>query len=273
MVILVLFILGLFFGSFINALIFRLHKQQSLKSKKDKEKYSISRGRSMCVHCGHQLSPADLIPVISWVVLKGKCRYCKKPISIQYPVVELLTAFLFSLSYAFWSDEVLSGSNIVLFIGWELSLIGLVALLVYDLRYLILPNKIILPVILTAAISVITYSVLENTYEPIVSSAYGLLIGGGIFYLLFQISSGKWIGGGDVKLGFALGILVGGPSLALLMLFLASLLGTLYSLPLIANRELQARSKIAFGPFLIVAAIIVRLWGSDIVDWYSGLFL
>src|SRR5665213_2769212 len=97
MIIALLALLGLVFGSFVNALVWRLHEQEVLlekrkkPSKKQLEKLSILNGRSMCPHCKHELAIKDLVPLFSWIALKGKCRYCGKPISWQYPVVELLT--------------------------------------------------------------------------------------------------------------------------------------------------------------------------------------
>src|SRR5580700_9634934 len=112
MIIVVLAVLGLCLGSFVNALVWRLHEQsnpkQKTKNKKQKAKQlsanelSILRGRSMCPDCHHQLAAKDLVPVISWLDLRGKCRYCHRPISIQYPLVELATAGLFVFSYFFW---------------------------------------------------------------------------------------------------------------------------------------------------------------------------
>jgi prepilin signal peptidase PulO-like enzyme (type II secretory pathway) len=95
------------------------------------------------------------------------------------------------------------------------------------------------------------------------------LVGGGIFYLLFQLSAGKWIGGGDVKLGALLGILVGGPVQSLLLIFVASALGSVISVPLLITGKAKRGTKLPFGPFLIVAAIIVRLFGVSLVAWYK----
>lgn len=271
----ILAFLGLSLGSFVNALVWRLHEQQKTRVKNQKP-LSILYGRSMCVHCGHELAAKDLIPVLSWVWLKGKCRYCKKPISWQYPIVELTTAVLFVLSYIYWpafQGRALETAGAVDFGVWLVSLVGLMALIVYDLRWMILPNKIIFPLMALASLNVLAQCLLSSNFQPLLSGLWGALIGGGLFYLLFQISGGRWIGGGDVKLGFLLGILVGGPPLALLMLFTASLLGSAYSLPLMAKGSLTAKAKIPFGPFLIMAAVISELFGQKLIDWYGHMFL
>src|SRR3989344_8576881 len=126
-----LFSLGLILGSFVNALVWRTYKKKA-----------ILKGRSQCVHCGHQLAPADLVPVLSWLVLGSRCRYCKKNISVQYPLVELGTAAVFAMSYVLWPVD-LVGGQWVLFTTWLAVSVGLLALAVYDLRFMLLPNKIL----------------------------------------------------------------------------------------------------------------------------------
>lgn len=273
MTIFALALLGLFLGSFVNALVWRLHKQQSAKTKKQKDKLSISSGRSMCVHCGHRLSSKDLVPVVSWLLLKGKCRYCRRSISWQYPVVELATALLFVVSYIFWPSVVQDPATIIHFILWLIALTGLVALIVYDLRWMLLPNKIIFPLYIVAALFVLLQFIQSSNVQHLISAIYGVAIGGGIFYVLFQLSAGRWIGGGDVKLGFLLGALVGGPINAFMLLFIASLLGSFVSVPLLIGKKATKSSRIPFGPFLIVAAVIVQLFSQQITGWYLESFL
>lgn len=273
MIIVALVILGLCLGSFINALVYRLHWQETHAEAKAAEKklYSMRSGRSICPECKHKLSASDLVPVFSWVSLGGKCRYCHKPISGQYPAIELLTASLFTFSYLYWPYELSSAQNISAFILWLVFLTGFIALIVYDIKYMTLPNKIIFPLGLVAVAALLSVSIVNQDFELIKTGLAGLLMGGGIFYVLFQISNGAWIGGGDVKLGFLLGFLVGGPWPALLMLFLASAMGTLYSLPMLLFKRIGPKSRIPFGPFLIIAAIIVQLFGADIISWYTNL--
>ena len=98
------------------------------------------------------------------------------------------------------------------------------------------------------------------------------MVGGGLFYVLFQVSKGKWIGGGDVKLGWVLGLFLATPGRSFLMIFLAATLGSLVSLPLLAGKRLHKNSVLPFGPFLIIAAIIVQLFGHSILHWYQRSF-
>src|SRR5207248_1541887 len=146
------------------------------------------------------------------------------------------------------------------FIIWLAFLVGFMALTVSDLRWKLLPNRIVYPLVALAAIqAVITaFGPAGDHWYQLMVAAWAALIGGGLFYILFQVSSGRWIGGGDVKLGFLLGLIVATPSKSLLMLLLASVFGTLVSLPLMARKRLTRHSQIPFGPFLILAAVIVQ---------------
>jgi len=257
-----LVVLGLCLGSFVNAFVWRLHEGRDWVKE-----------RSECVHCHHELAAKDLVPVLSWVWLRGKCRYCHKPISAQYPIVEASTALLFVLSYHYW-PYVIHGAQIAAFSLWLAILLGLIALFVYDVRWMLLPNKLVFP--LTALAAIMQLIIVLNDWQgwgKLLSIAVAVLIGGGIFYVLFQVSNGRWIGGGDVKLGFLLGLLVATPAKSLLVIFLAGLLGSLVTLPLVISKKLGRTSTIPFGPFLIVAGIIAVLFGNQIIDWYTRAFI
>ena len=272
MIIIILVVLGLCFGSFVNALVWRIHEQEnSSKPKKrlPKKDLSIIHGRSMCPNCHHTLEALELLPVISWLSLGGKCRYCKKPISWQYPLVELATAALFVISYLAWSDP-LTGTALVIFGLWLVILVGFMALTVYDLRWMLLPNRIIWPMTAIALIySLIATITSTNPGHALLLTIFAVLCSWGIFYLLYMVSDGRWIGGGDVKLGFIIGLLLGTPAKALLMLFIASLLGSLVALPLLAVGKAGRMTKLPFGPFLILATIIVQLVGVSVLAWYQ----
>lgn len=262
MIIAILVVAGLVLGSFVNALVWRTH-----------EGLSVAQGRSMCPHCKHTLGVADLIPVLSWLMLGGKCRYCKKPISPQYPLVELATAGLFAASYIWWPSA-FSDPQKTIFVLWLIILTGLVALAVYDLKWFLLPNRLMYPVSVVAVVqTLIAISSANQPSDALLNTVLGLIVGGGIFYVLFQISKGKWIGGGDVKLGALLGLIVATPGRAILFIFFGSLLGSLVSVPLMARGNLRRHSVIPFGPFLILGGIITVLFGADILHWYQRVFL
>ncbi len=272
MIIVTLILLGLCLGSFTNALVWRLHEQTQKQSAKRRQQLSISRGRSMCTHCGHQLNALDLVPVLGWLLLKGRCRYCKKPIGWQYPLVEATTALLFVFSYAVWPFG-WSGQGILQFAVWLVVLVGFMALAVYDLRWQVLPSKIIYPLGFIALGQVVILSVWQQDVAVALNAIIGVVCLAGLFYGLFQFSNGAWIGGGDVRLAVVIGLLVGGPLKAVLVLFFASTLGILASLPALVSKKGGLKMKIAFGPFLIAATVIVYLFGTSILAWYKQQFL
>lgn len=280
MVLLIFIILGLACGSFVNALVWRVHEQSKLSKKQSsasKAKLSILTGRSMCIHCHHTLAWYDLLPVVGWLLLGGKCRHCKKPISPQYPLVELLTAGLFVLSYFVWFDglTLVTGDwQLATLSLWLITLTGLIALAIYDLKWMLLPNRILFPLYIPAvAYALIRVLSSDSPLTTFYQLLFAIAIGGGIFWLLYQISKGKWIGGGDVKLGFLLGLIVIEPVYAVATIVLASLLGTIIALPLIATGRSKLSGKLPFGPLLIVSAVTMVLYGEVIVDWYLSLFL
>lgn len=268
---------GLALGSFVNALIWRLHEQsQAKKSKSNKSKANLSiiNGRSVCPNCRHKLAWYDLIPILSWVFLKGRCRYCKKPIPIQYPLVELALALVFTLSYAFWPVSI-SGGQWVLFITWLLAAVGLLALLVYDAHWMLLPNKIIYPTLAVAAVGRVVYLI---GYEPhrlhaLLYWLLGVAVASGLFWILYTVSRGKWIGYGDVRLGLITGTLLATPAKSFLMIFLASVMGVVLIIPALAAGKKTLASKLPYGPFLITATAICVLLGQPIIDWYKRIFL
>lgn len=260
----ILVALGLCMGSFIEALTWRLHKQST--QKRPDKKLSIVNGRSMCVHCNHELGFWDLIPLVSWLSLAGKCRYCKGNIGWQAPALEVAMAGLFVLSYWQWPyDTSLAGA--VALTTWLASLVVLVALCVYDLRWMILPDKLV--VILTGLSIVLCGAISVATSDPryVLNPALGAIFLSGLFWALFQVSGGKWIGGGDVKIAISLGLIAGSLVDAIVLLFIASLLGTLVSIPLLLRGQ-KMSTKLPFGPFLITATIIVFLWGDTFINWY-----
>lgn len=263
MLIVLLVILGLSLGSFINAMVWRIHEHKDW-----------IKGRSECVNCHHGLAPLDLVPLISWLLLRGKCRYCHKKISVQYPLVELVTPFLFVLFYLFWPLSFDNSAHWALFVGWLLVLVGLIALAVYDLRWMILPNGLMIYLAFLAVVIVVIDLVASDfDWYGLLNVILGALVGGGLFYILFQVSKGRWIGGGDVKLGFALGLLAGSAQRSFLMIFLAALAGCLVSIPFLMFGKLTKKSIIPFGPFLIIGLLIVQLAGTVILNWYGRTFL
>ena len=277
MIYLVLIVVGLSLGSFVNALVWRIRKQTELVTRKKKptraeqDRLSITKGRSMCMHCGHELAAKDLVPVISWVLLGGKCRYCRKPID-DTPVAELLVPALMVLSYVAWPYGALTGPiEIALFTVWVLILICFVALALYDAKWFILPDRIVLPVTVLAIVFAGIRAVDSNDMTGFLWALLGAITLGGIFWLMSTVSRGTWIGWGDVKLGVSLGLIAGTPLMALLVLFIASVTGSVLTLPQTLRGGKGLRTSLPFGPHLIAATIIVFLYGSGLFAWYFSL--
>lgn len=263
-------LLGIAMGSFINAYDWRT--EQSLKPKrKNAKQYSILTGRSVCPKCKHVLGGLDLIPIFSWLFLRGKCRYCKKSISVQYPLVEAITLILFILSYVVWPIPLSTPVEIALYVAWLSALVVLVALSLYDIKRMLLPNKMIYQLLIFSLV-IVYLNLMKNGYSwhNLLGPGFGLVVGGGIFYVIYQISQGKWIGGGDVKLGAVLGILLGSASFSFMMIFLSSVLALVVSLPLVMSGKTNRKTLIPYGPFLIAATYIIFLFGGRIIVLLNG---
>lgn len=269
-------LVGLCLGSFVNALVWRLHEQSKPKKKRaaTSKKLSITKGRSMCPHCKHELGVVDLMPVLSWLSLGGHCRYCKKPISWQYPLVELATAALFVVAYQEWGINSFQASiwqsgMLLIFLG---AIVVGAALAVYDFRWHLLPDRLV-KIFAALGVAYAIFFVVGSTlnWHSILSIVCAVLVSGGLFWVLYQVSDGKWIGGGDVKLGFPLGLLLLTPLKAATMLFLASILGCLYAVIITLLGKYKKKAHIPFGPFLLLATYIIVLYGHNILTAYQDL--
>lgn len=264
MIIIALGLLGLAFGSFVTALTWRLH-----------EKKDFITGRSQCESCGHQLSAADLVPLFSWLLLRGKCRYCKKPISWVNPALEVSLAVLFIVSYLFWPFDFTTWQAWASFGIWLVCIVMLAALLVYDFKWMLLPDVLVFPLIGLALVDAGIRLSLQPEFSVLAYIQHVVLGAGalgGFYWLLYGVSKGKWVGFGDVKLSFFIGIVVGWQQ-ALLVLFAANVIGFLVVAPGLASGKLTAKSRVAFGPFLIIAFFLAGLFGEQLINWYLSLIL
>jgi prepilin signal peptidase PulO-like enzyme (type II secretory pathway) len=177
---------------------------------------------------------------------------------------------LFVVSYTAWPHDFGQTWVVIGFITWLIALVGLVALAIYDAKHLLLPNRILFPLIYITLASLALQFVLGRPLSDIGHIFAAIAVAAGVFWGIYQLSGGKWIGGGDVKLGILAGLLLATPMQAFLYLFTASVLGLVYSLPLILTKRLTKASRVPFGPFLIAAIIIVMLWGESLINWYLG---
>lgn len=247
MILILYFILGTFVGSFLNAYLYRMYAQKS-----------VLFGRSFCVKCNHKLSWNDLIPIFSFILLQGKCRYCSRVISIQYPIIEFVTGCLFVFS-AFIAPSTLS-----LIFYWIISSL-LVFIFVYDFRHSIIPDVIVY--------SAIAISILHRLFngDLVLALISGILFS--LFFLLiFLISKGKWMGFGDVKLALLMGIVLSFPSI-LVAFFMSFFVGGIVGAVLIIKKKKGMRSEIPFAPFLVLGTFIALFFGELIIDWYMSFLL
>lgn len=272
-----LVVFGVMIGSFINAFTWRWRQTRDddgnkIKlSKKKAAELSIATGRSMCPHCKHQLQSYDLVPIGSWLSLKGRCRYCKAKIGVQYPFVEALTGTLFGLTYVWWPYG-FSALGWVQFACWLVLVGGFVALAIYDLRWLLLPFKMLYPLIAIAMLMIIARAIDTQDFGVLVNSIAAAAVLGGLFYGLHTVSKGKWIGGGDVVAAPMLGLLAGGLGEVFLLLFGASVIGIVAGIPMLVRKK-DKKVQIPFGPMLFIATYFVVLFGSQVVDWYFDMLL
>lgn len=238
-------IIGLVFGSFLNALIYRLANNLSLWQ------------RSICPHCQQKLLNRDLIPLLSFILLKGRCRFCRKLISWQYFIVEFGTALLFALAYLNYG-----AIHLFLISDW-LYIFILLFIFIFDLKYYTILDNITWPAVIISFI----LNIILGYYWPGLLVAG--LIGGGFFYLQHLASRGKWIGWGDVKLGMLLGIMLGLGDL-IMTLFVAYIVGGIIAIILLLARRKKIGDMLPMGTFLSGAAIIVIIWGTDILKLLLG---
>ncbi|USN96452.1 MAG: prepilin peptidase [Candidatus Nomurabacteria bacterium] len=280
---LILGLLGLFFGSFAGASVWRLRARQlridisegekvgkkALQEVTKIKKRSALEDRSVCLHCGHQLKWYDLIPIISWLSLQGRCRYCRVAIGWFEPAIELGVAAFFVVSYLFWPSQLVSITDITQFIIWLIAGVGLAILFVYDMRWFLLPNSVVFPLLGLGIINVlVVLADRQFAWSEIIGIFYGCAILSGLYYLIYILSRYKWVGFGDVKLGLVLALLLADWRLSALALFLANLIGTIIYLPLMARGSVKRRTHIPFGPLLIGGWFIAGLFGTYIIAWY-----
>jgi len=246
-----IFVLGTMVGSFLNVCIYRIPRKKS-----------IIFPASACPNCGDPIKPWDNIPILSYILLAGKCRSCKRSISPQYPLVELLTGFLFWLTVHTFGLTLLAGAYLIF-----LSTLIVVAFI--DLEHHIIPNSISLPGILTGFL--LAWGTLP--LSPL-QSLIGILIGGGVIYLVSFISLAvlgkEGMGGGDIKLMAMIGAFLGWKS-TLLTIFLGSLAGSVVGISLMILKEKKRDDPIPFGPFLVLGAIISLFLGNQIIEWYFSI--
>lgn len=272
-------IFGALFGSFACAQVWRLRARQLLDDMRQGEKVDkkevarlsrlvrpVAHDRSECLSCHHPLAWYDLIPIVSWLTLRGRCRYCGKKIGVTEVLCEIGLALTFMISFIFWPYTLGTPPQIALFTVWLVACIVMCILFVYDAKWSLLPFRINL---LLIGIAAVFYGLLlANGFTTSLWSLVGAVALLGGLYLLF--SAFGWSGMGDGILGIALALFVGRWGVAFLVLFIANLLGCAMLIPLQLKKKLHRNVKIPFGPFLIAATLIGTLWGNQLILYIFG---
>ena len=258
-----IFLIGLAIGSFLNVVIYRLPIGEGIVIRP-----------SHCMKCENKIKFYDLIPVLSYIFLRGKCRYCGEKISIQYAAVELLTALSFvGIYYRLgWAAPIETIASMVLISMF-------IAIFFIDLYHYIIPDEIIIFGLITGLI----FSILKGfnfnnlslyNWSFLTDSFLGAIIGIaafiGIYILGLWMMKAEAMGMGDVKLMGVVGLYVGF-KLTVLSMFLSFIIGSVISLLLIAIRAKKMKDQIPFGPFIVLGSLIAALWGNQILTWYFSL--
>lgn len=274
-------VIGLSIGSFLNAWLWRTHEGISILGK-----------RSMCPNCEKNLRWIDLLPLLSYIALKGKCRYCSEPISWQYPAIEFLTATVFLIVYAasllhnqVGLAELAAGqaslNGALLLMRDFFFVTALLFIALYDLRWLLILDQIILPtIVLTFLLNGFLLSApacgqsfvscfMQSSWANLLGA---MAIGAGFFFVQYILSRGRWIGGGDIRLGALMGAMVGFPGI-LIALFLSYMIGSVVGIGLLAARKAKLGNEIPFAPFLVFGTMATLLFQKELLGIASKFLL
>lgn len=244
----IVIVLGLVLGSFLNVVVYRLPRQET-----------VVRSRSRCPHCDKTLGVLDLLPVLSYVFLKGRCRYCRGGIAIQYPLVELGTALILFYSFHTWSWS-------WPFLAYSVLFLLLIPAMVIDWQHMILPDQITLGGLVLALMLAIF-----GDHITFIQALLGLVAGGGLLLLLAFIFP-QGMGGGDIKMMAMVGAFTGWPYV-LGAIFLGALLGLLYFALAYSRGKVGRETPLPFGTFLALGTFLSLSQGPALLNWYISLFV
>jgi len=267
-----IFILGASIGSFLSVTIYRIHKS----------KKGVLLSRSICTSCKKKINWQHLMPIFSWLFLRGKCAYCGKKISVHYILIEIITGILFLVAFLKFNfieiipstvnENILSYQihyeNLTLFIYYSIIFSFLSAIFFYDAMYQEIPDRFSIPAIIIVILSNLFIIGSPNPTDMFLGAAIIF----GFFLLQYLISKGAWLGGGDLRMGILMGVLLGF-SKGLIALVLSYFTGFIFAIYLLLQGKAGRKTKIAFGPFLVIGVIITIFYGTEILDWYFNDFL
>lgn len=248
----IIFLIGLCLGSFLNSWIWRAH-----------ENIRVSRGRSICPNCRRQLRAYENIPIVSYLALRGKCRTCKNLIPKHFVFVEITTACLFL--FVAWFDVNYLVFDYYVFLRNIIFVGILLVIFIYDYLY-----KEIIPGLIWFGVVAALFFHFLTGYLAIPDMLLGALIGGGFFLAQYLFSKGRWIGGGDVRMGVMMGFWLGW-KLTIFALMGAYILGAIIGIIMIIVKRKNMRSEIPFGTFLAIATFFTLYYGANVLNWYLSL--
>ncbi len=262
----IIFILGTAIGSFLSVVIYRVHSK----------KKGIMFGRSICPHCNKKLKAHHLIPIFSWIFLRGKCGFCGKKISAHYISLELITGLTFLTIFLYWNFLIAVPSTVApdfftytidwqifeRFIFYIIEFVLLIAIFFYDLQYQEIPDRFSIPAIGVAIAGGLVFGV-----PTTISMLIGAIVLFLFFFIQFAVSKGRWIGGGDLRMGVLMGVLLGW-QMGLFALMIAYFFGAFISIFMLMTGRVTRKTAIAFGPFLIIGTIIMIFFGETLLNSY-----
>jgi prepilin signal peptidase PulO-like enzyme (type II secretory pathway) len=254
----IIFVLGLCFGSFVNMLIYRTAERYELKVCQAYKVHQVkNKNRSFCDFCGRQLNWYENIPVFSWLILKGKTKCCHKKLPLSYPILELVMGILF-LIYGMMIMLRGGGASVQFALGM-LIIVLLVFSAVFDLKYMILPDFSTIILIICSFILVATRhgALPEGIIAAVVSS--------GFLLILNLITKGNGMGMGDVKLALFMGLFLGHPK-TIIAFYVAFIVGAVFGLILMIFKKANRKSQIPFGPFMILGILVAWWWGEKVIE-------
>ncbi len=283
------FIFGTMMGSFLNCLAWRLYHGEGLWT------------RSHCPKCNKQIAWYDNVPLFSWLALGAKCRHCRQPISKQYPLAELIIGIIFAFAFYYRFNGLGDFALIDQISSWNISSLSLLrdwiiisflsAIFIMDVKWYVVADEISIP----GVIVVFLFSLALGIFFPAVAVGFvwtklllATAVGAGFFALQYFASGGRWVGGGDIRIGALMGAALGWPGV-LTALCLAYGIGAIISVYLVIIKKKQKFSFkhlwqpadvepaeatiIPFGPFLAIGTLIAMFWGERIISWYLGLLM
>lgn len=249
----IIFVLGIIIGSFLNVCIYRIPREES-----------IVFPSSHCTYCSHPLAWYDLVPIFSYLSLRGKCRYCRGAISPQYPIVEFLNGIIYLLLFLYFGLTI----NFI-FYSFIISILIIISFI--DYFHQIIPDGLVLLILVSTIIYKAFIYIIYNTPLSFLDSISGF-IGAGLLFLIIALVSNGGMGGGDIKLSAVLGFILGLKK-TFLNILLSFIIGAVFSIILLLSGKKGRKDAIPFGPFINISFLITLLYGECIINWYILRFL